>query len=124
MQEDRSEKEVGMPFATGKLGGGFRLLRAYIDEAGPKGIVPDEGVFDVIRSMASIRSTAEEVIEAVARLLINKVDPLAAVRAYRRVYGVDVDEGEAVRTVAREAAAWAIEVAESLGMIRLHGYVR
>ncbi len=124
MQGERSEKEAGMPFATGKLGGEFRLLRAYIDEAGPKEIVPDEGVFGIIRSMAVTGSTAAEVIEAVAGLFINRIDPLAAVRAYKKVYSVEVGEDEAVRAVAREAAVWAIEVAESLGIIRLRGYVR
>ena len=124
MPKEGSAEDAGMPFATGKLGGGFRLLRAYIEEAGAEGIVPERDVFDVIRSKAVAGSTAGEVIEVVAEMFKEKITPSAAVRAYRKVYGVEVGEGEAVEAVAREAAAWAIEMAESLGMIRLKGYVR
>lgn len=124
MPKEGSDEGAGMPFATGKLGGEFRLLRAYIDEAGAEGIVPERDVFDTIRSMASLGSTADRVIDAIAEAFIKKVDLVAAVRAYRRVYGVEVSGGEAARAVAREAAAWAIEMAESLGVIRLRGHIR
>lgn len=116
-------KEAGMPFASGKLGGEFRLLRAYIEEAGSKEIVPDEEVFRAIRSVAAGGAPADEVIEAISKIVMRKIDPEAAVKAYRRVYGVEVGESEAVRAVAREAAAWAIELAEALGVVRVrvHG---
>ncbi len=124
MPKEGSDDRTGMPFATGKLGGEFRLLKAYIDEAGAEGIVPERDIFDTIRSMASLGSTADKVINAVAEAFMKKIKPTAAVRAYRRVYGVEVGEDDAVRAVAREAAAWAIEIAESLGLIRLRGHIR
>lgn len=112
------------PFSTGRLGGGFRLLKAYVDEAGPEGIVPDRAVFDTIRSIASTGSKVEDVVMVVAELFIDKIDPAAAARAYRRVYGVGVGGDEAVRAVAKEVAMWAVEMAETLGVIRLRGYLR
>lgn len=124
LPEEEWSKRTGMPFATGKLGGEFRLLRAYIENAGTKEIVPERNIFDLIRSMALVGSTVEEVINAVTEIFIKKIEPSAALRAYRTVYGVEVSEEETVRAVAREAAAWAIEMAESLGVIRLRGYIR
>lgn len=124
LPEEEWSKRTVMPFATGKLGGEFRLLRAYIENAGSEEIVPERNIFDLIRSMALVSSTVEDVINAVAETFLKKIKPYAAVRAYKRVYGVEVNEDEAVRAVAREAAAWAIEMAESLGVIRLRGYIR
>jgi hypothetical protein len=119
-----SKKVEGIPYATGKLGGEFSLLRAYIDEAGAKDIVPDRDVFDLIRHLASQGATADRAIKVVAEELMKKIEPSAALRAYKRVYGLDTSEEEAVRAVAREAAAWVIEMAEALGVIRIRGLIR
>ena len=124
MTEKKVSEKCAMPFATGKLGGEFRLLRAYIDEAGTEDIIPESWVFEKIKSIASAGTSAEDAIRVIAESFIDKIDPSAAADAYTRVYGVRVSEEEAVKAVAREAAAWVIEVAESLGVIKLRGYVR
>jgi len=115
------------PWASGKIVQDYRPLYAYWRLARRRGredlvesaMLRDEDFRELRRLVSGGSSRAVDLVEELAGILEERVDPDVAVDALREVFGVDFDRETARRRIALILAGWLVEAGEEWGILKL-----
>jgi hypothetical protein len=115
------------PFASGRIAGSYKLLRRYLESAREMGRVKaferallGEEDYRLLRRIAVDGASVWDVVERLASIMEERVDPEVAVEALRRE-GVEATPETARRIIARLLAAWLVEAGEYWRIVGLEG---
>jgi len=124
-------KEKDKPFlADGSLVGDYTLLFKYWEIARSKDLsIAEKAIlshkdFSELERIVNIyrgRSIVE-LINYFKNNMKNRIDPEIAVEAYKRTYGIEVEESIAVDKLATILASWLMEAARQLKIISYHSW--
>ncbi len=111
--------------ASGIVGGSYQLLSKYIEKVrelgrDPTVSYPTREDLDYLSRLVESGSARNlyELLNILAQRFMERVDREAATLAFEELYGYR-DEILAVREVAKQLASWLVEIALSMGMLRL-----
>jgi len=111
--------------ASGIVGGSYQLLSKYIEKVrelgrDPTVSYPTREDLDYLSRLVESGSARNlyELLNILAQRFMERVDREAATLAFEELYGYR-DEVLAVREVAKQLASWLVEIALSMGMLRL-----
>jgi hypothetical protein len=110
--------------ASGKLLKDQKLLVKYFDYLEKMGIdkstsIPSTEDLDFLRkAVYEGRLNLLEALTMLKRRFVHRVNREAAVKAVQDILGEGVGEDLAVEMVARDLAAWTLEIAEILGLLK------
>ncbi|MEM4970250.1 MAG: hypothetical protein QXE01_03235 [Sulfolobales archaeon] len=121
-----------MPFlASGKLVSDYTPIRIYQEIAREKGKDPSSVVISsqdlgFLRDLVTNSSSrdVQAIISILASSIKTRIDPEVARETYRRYLGADIGEESAVSMISELVAKWCIEAADTMGIIRIKGYLR
>ncbi|CCC81553.1 hypothetical protein [Thermoproteus tenax] len=98
------------------------LIARYVEKLRERGraelidkVIPNSSLLRTIADMSG--RPASEVVEELARLLRERLDPESATAAYSEIFGAS-DAERALSSLARHLAFWYLKIAEQLGIIR------
>lgn len=127
-----SSSEGWMPLlASGKLVSDYTPIRIYQEVAREKGKDPGSVVIstqDLLFLRDLVVSSSSRDVHAIISILASsikaRIDPEVARETYRRYLGVDIGEESAVSMISELVARWCLEAADTMGIIKIKGYLR
>jgi len=116
------------PFmSTGKIVGDYRLLNEYVKLLKNYGynveaFFPINDAFrEVVRLVKDLGvRNLHEVISKVSEVIKPKINTRAGLEAFKRIYEIEVDEEFAAKKIAEIIVGYAIELTDSLGILRVN----
>ncbi|PNV79033.1 MAG: hypothetical protein C0179_07925 [Fervidicoccus sp.] len=113
--------------ASGKLGADYELLFAYWEIAkeegkgGEKDVVLRKEDLEMVEELASRKGKImlEEIVSASLPIVLKRIDPQIAKKAYERVHGVEVPQDFAAIAIAKVIVLWIVEALEIEGKLNL-----
>lgn len=111
--------------ASGKLVKNYSILIRYFEILEEMGIdkstsVPASSDIEYItRAVSSGHLNLLEVLSILASRFIPRINREAARRAVEEILGRGVDEQVAVDIIAKDLAAWTLEIAENMSLIKI-----
>ncbi len=121
------------PFlANGSIVEDYRLLITYWRRAKEKSrdlaekAILSNNDFAYLRDRISffIGKPIEELISDLKHYMLDRVDPIVAVEAFREVYGIEVEPSLAREKIAEILAGWLIEAGKRLKILSYRGWRR
>ena len=117
------EEARRLMLATGKIVSNYKPLIKYLELANPEQrekALPRSSDIEVVRSLLEKGyGTLEEVLNEVAKIVRDRLDPELSQKAIKYSLDVELGRDEAVRYISKLLAGWIIEIAEQLGVVRL-----
>jgi len=113
------------PFmSSGKLVRDYRPLLKYLDLLPPRDrekTLPSEDDFKFVESqIIKEPRKLDELIRELSGRKASIVNKKLAVEAVMKAWGMNVDEGLAVREISGELAGWILEICDALGIVRIN----
>mgnify|MGYP000356630724 CR=1 FL=1 len=110
--------------ASGKLSS-YRILIAYLNilnkEERDK-VLPRAKDLEYVRMLIDEGiNRLDEIIKELSENLKDRINGYYAKKVIKDVLGLDVNESEAKRFVAKELASWILEISENLNIIKIKG---
>jgi|UniRef100_A0A7J2U253 hypothetical protein len=113
-----------MIWGSGKLVKNPQLIMRYVEELKKKGlnasiVVPSHGELELVEKAAKERTDMLKVMEELINYFKNRIDKELAKNIIKEVLGEEVDDDTASYIMSRELAAWVLEIAEILNIIKI-----
>ncbi len=111
--------------SSGKIVKDYRILQKYFEILDEMNIdkasaLPSSEDIELIRRLIKEgKRNLLELIDALTLKFIPKINTEAAIRAYKEVLDIEIQPNTAISHIARDLAGWTLEIAESLGIIRI-----
>lgn len=111
--------------SSGKLVKNYNMLIRYFEILEEMGIdksvsVPTSSDIEfIVKAVSSKHLNLLEILTALIRRFIPRVHREAAKKAIDEVLGGDFDEQLAVDIIAKDLAAWTLEIAENMNLIKI-----
>jgi len=114
------------PFlASGKLVGDYSLLVKYLEICHERAgecmdVLPSRSLLDLlVEEVNREKVSFADIVGKLGKELAEKINCGVVVEAYRAIYGVEASCEEVKGILLRQLVAWYLELAESLGLLKL-----
>jgi hypothetical protein len=118
-----------MFLSSGKLVKNPQLIIRYVEELrnrglNPSTIVPGREELEIVERAAKERICVLKIVEELIEHFKNRIVGVLAKNIVKEVLKEEVDEETAAYLIAKELAAWVLEIAESLNIVKIGGDIR
>jgi hypothetical protein len=118
-----------MFLSSGKLVKNPQLITRYVEELRNRGlnpltIVPGHEELEMVERAAKERICVLKIVEELIEHFKNRIVGVLAKNIVKEVLKEEVDEETAAYLIAKELAAWVLEIAESLNIVKIGGDIR